>query len=168
MARKREDNLNPIKTLSKEEAKARGSKGGKASVIARREKKTLAETLSKFLQMQPTGKSKTHLEQLGLQDNEITNQALFAISVFKNGCSGNNKAMEMIAEIIDGNKKKDLEIERQKQEIERLKLEQEKLRRELGQGTDTYEDLTPLAELIKLTPEEIKSIEGKNAVDKLE
>lgn len=144
------DNLKKFDTnQSREQAKKNGAKGGKASGEAKRQKKTLAETLNKFLQMQPTGKSKAQLEQLGLQDNEITNQALFAISVFKNGCSGNNKAMEMIAEIIDGNKKKDLEIERQKQEIERLKLEQEKLRRELGQGADTYEDLTPLAELLK-------------------
>lgn len=149
MAKKRkEDNLVNI-YLTHEQAVENGRKGGKASVEAKRQKKTLAETLNKFLQMQPTGKSKAQLEQLGLQDNEITNQALFAISVFKNGCSGNNKAMEMIAEIIDGNKKKELEIKRQKQEIERLKLEQEKLKRELGQGKDSYEDLIPLSELLK-------------------
>lgn len=149
MSRGNPKNLIPNSQRTPKELKEMTSKGGKRSGEIRREKKTLAETLNKFLQMQPTGKSKTQLEQLGLQADEITNQALFAISVFKNGCSGNNKAMEMIAEIIDGNKKKDLEIEKQKQEIERLKLEQEKLRQELGQGKDSYEDLTPLAELLK-------------------
>lgn len=36
-------NLKPIKTLSKEEAKKRGSKGGKNSVKSRQEKKKLSE-----------------------------------------------------------------------------------------------------------------------------
>ena len=34
--------------------------------------------------------------------------------------------------------------------------------------TTSFEDLTPLADMLKLTPEEIKSIEGANATDKLE
>lgn len=149
MSRGNLKNLIPNSQRTPKELKEMTSRGGKRSGEVRREKKTLAETLNKFLQMQPVGKDKKELENLGMEANEITNQALFAISVFKNGCSGNNKAMEMIAEIIDGNKKKDLEIEKQKQEIERLKLEQEKLRQELGQGKDSYEDLISLAELLK-------------------
>lgn len=34
--------------------------------------------------------------------------------------------------------------------------------------TTSFEDLTPLADMLKLTPEEIKSIGGVNATDKLE
>lgn len=34
--------------------------------------------------------------------------------------------------------------------------------------TTSFEDLTPLADMLKLTPEEIKGIEGANASDKLE
>lgn len=34
--------------------------------------------------------------------------------------------------------------------------------------TTSFEDLTPLADMLKLTSEEIKSIEGANATDKLE
>lgn len=135
--------------LSHEQAVENGRKGGKASVEAKRKKKSLTEVMQKFLELKPVGKSKTQLEQLGLQDDEINNMALFMVSVFKNGCSGNNKAMEMIAEIIDGNKKRELENERLKAEIKRLELEQEKLKKELGQNTDNFEDLTTLAELLK-------------------
>jgi len=42
-------NLVPIKTLSNDEAKKRGSKGGKASVVARREKKLMSQIYGEFL-----------------------------------------------------------------------------------------------------------------------
>lgn len=42
-----EENLKPIVTLSSEEAKKRGSAGGKASVEARREKKLFKEEILK-------------------------------------------------------------------------------------------------------------------------
>lgn len=53
MARKQDENLKPIKKgeLSREEAKRRGAKGGVASGVARREKKTMAQTLELFLSM---------------------------------------------------------------------------------------------------------------------
>ena len=44
-----EQNLKPIKSLSSEEAKRRGSLGGKASVEARKEKKLFKEELTKRL-----------------------------------------------------------------------------------------------------------------------
>ena len=43
------ENLKPIRELSKEEAKKRGSAGGKASVQARREKKFFKEEIEKQL-----------------------------------------------------------------------------------------------------------------------
>lgn len=42
-------NLKPIKTLSKEEAKKRGSKGGKKSVESRREKKLMSQIYADIL-----------------------------------------------------------------------------------------------------------------------
>lgn len=53
MSRKQDENLKPIKKgeLSREEAKRRGAKGGVASGVARREKKTMAQTLELFLSM---------------------------------------------------------------------------------------------------------------------
>jgi erythromycin esterase-like protein len=43
------ENLKPIRELSKEEAKKRGSAGGKASVQARREKKYFKEEIERQL-----------------------------------------------------------------------------------------------------------------------
>lgn len=147
-------NLIPIKTLTKEQAKKRGAAGGKASAEAKKKRKTLVDTLKTFLDMQAVGGNLRELEKYGFEDDNTTNQVYFAVSVFKNGCNGNTKAMEMIAEIIDGDKKKELEIERQKQEIERLTLECEKLRREMNVGADSYEDLTPLAEKLNWEDDE--------------
>ena len=144
---KQKANLKPIKTLSKEEAKIRGSKGGKNSVKSRQEKKELKTLLQEILKMQPTDKKKEELEEKGFSGN-ITNKTLFAVSLFDNGLLGHNKAIDILLEAIDGNEKKDLEIERLRAEKEKAELECEKLKRDLGNGSDSFEDLTPLADLI--------------------
>ena len=51
--------------------------------------------------------------------------------------------------IMAHNEKRKLELKKAKEEIARLKLEQEKLKRELGNGSEDFEDLTPLAELLR-------------------
>ncbi len=60
-----EKNLKPIKTLSKEEAKRRGSKGGKKSVEVRREKKTIQTLLKDLLNNQC--KDNPRFEELALK-----------------------------------------------------------------------------------------------------
>lgn len=54
----KEENLKPIKKgeLSKDEAKTRGSKGGKRSAEVRREKKTMKEMLDYLLSKEITNK----------------------------------------------------------------------------------------------------------------
>ena len=49
--RKTDENLIPTNKRSKEEARELGRKGGVASGVARREKKTMAQTLELFLSM---------------------------------------------------------------------------------------------------------------------
>lgn len=127
---KQKANLKPRKTLSKEEAKTLGSKGGKNSVKSRQEKKELQTLLQEILKMQPTDKKKKYLEKKGFS-GEITNKTLFAVSLFDNGLLGHNKAIDILIDAIDGNQRKDLENERLKQEITRLELEQMKLKKEL-------------------------------------
>lgn len=145
---KQKANLKPRKTLSKDEAKTLGSKGGKNSVKSRQEKKELKTLLQEILKMQPTDKKKKYLEEKGFSGN-ITNKTLFAVSLFDNGLLGHNKAIDILLEAIDGNEKKDLEIERLKAERDKAELECEKLKRDLGNGSDSFEDLTPLADLIR-------------------
>ncbi len=49
--RKQDENLIPTNQRSKTEAREMGRKGGKASGVARRERKTMMETLNLFLSM---------------------------------------------------------------------------------------------------------------------
>ena len=145
---KQKANLKPRKTLSKEEAKTLGSKGGKNSVKSRQEKKELKTLLQEILKMQPSDKKKEELEEKGFS-GDITNKTLFAVSLFDNGLLGHNKAIEILLDAIDGNEKKDLEIARLKAEKDKAELECEKLKRDLGNGSESFEDLTPLADLIR-------------------
>lgn len=162
MVRKGESNLIPTNRRSKEEARELGQKGGKRSGEIRREKKTQKEQLELLLSLplqdvkDKNGRSfkQQAMVLTGLSEEELDNQMALNIAMFKLVLSGGKGAVQAYSLIFDKiagqyDKKKDLEIEKQKQEIERLKLEQEKLRQELGQGKDSYEDLTPLAELLK-------------------
>jgi len=49
MPRDKTANLRPIRALSKDEAKKRGSAGGKKSVVARHEKKLMSQIYGEFL-----------------------------------------------------------------------------------------------------------------------
>ena len=71
------ENLKPIETLSKEEAKKRGSKGGKASVKARRERKAMKEQLEMLLKLPlKNEKLKKQIADLGVNKKEIDNQKI--------------------------------------------------------------------------------------------
>lgn len=89
---KREDNLKYIKKgqLSNEEAKKRGSKGGKKSVEVRRAKKTMKEMLDYLLEKEITntkGEKASTLEAI-------------SVSLIKQAMSGNTKAFEVIRDTI--------------------------------------------------------------------
>lgn len=143
------ENLIPTNKRSKEEARELGAKGGKKSGEVRKQKAELKKLFMQYAQMRPTDKEKKKLGEMGYDENEVTNLTHFVVNLFKNGEKGNPKALELSYDILIENNKKELELEKAKQEIERLKLEQEKLKRDLGNGSDSFEDLTPLAELIR-------------------
>lgn len=134
---------------SHEEASKNGRKGGIKSGEVRREKAELKKLFMQYAQMQPSQKEKSQLVQMGFKEDELTNMTSYVVSLFKNGAKGNSKALELSFELLSENNKKELENQKLKAEIERIKLEQEKLRQELGQDKDSYEDLQPLAELLK-------------------
>ena len=144
-----EQNLIPNNRRSKKEVRENASKGGKKSGEVRKQKAELKKLFMQYAQMRPTDKEKKKLGEMGYDENEVTNLTHFVVSLFKNGEKGNPKALELSYDILIENNKKELELEKAKQEIERLKLEQEKLKRDLGNGSDSFEDLTPLADLIR-------------------
>jgi hypothetical protein len=144
-----EQNLIPTNKRSKKEARELGAKGGKRSGEVRKQKAELKKLFMQYAQMRPTDKDKKKLIEMGYEENELTNLTSYVVDLFKNGRKGNPKALELSYDILIENNKKELELEKAKQEIERLKLEQEKLKRDLGNGSESFEDLTPLADLIR-------------------
>ena len=86
--RKREDNLLPIR--SEKEARERGAKGGKASGIARRKKKTMRELLEIAMEL-PSG-------------DKTTAEAITAALLDK-ALSGDVKAYEVVRDTLGENPK---------------------------------------------------------------
>lgn len=144
-----EQNLIPNSQRSPSELKAMTSKGGKRSGEVRKQKAELKKLFMQFANMRPTEKESKQLVAMGFDNKDLTNMTAYVVSLFKNGAKGNSKALEIGVDLLMDNNKKELENERLKQEIERLKLEQEKLKRDLNMGENSFEDLTPLKDLLK-------------------
>lgn len=144
-----EQNLKPYNKLTEKEQRELVVKGGKASGKARKEKAELKKLFMQYAQMRPTEKDKKKLIEMGYEESELTNLTSYVVDLFKNGRKGNPKALELSYDILIENNKKELELEKAREEIARLKLEQEKLKRELGNGSEDFEDLTPLVDLLK-------------------
>ena len=144
-----EQNLIPTNKRSKEEVRKNSSKGGKKSGEVRKQKAELKKLFMQFANMRPTEKESKQLVAMGFDDESLTNMTAYVVSLFKNGAKGNSKALEIGVDLLMDNNKKELENQRLKEEIARLKLEQEKIKRDLNMGENGFEDLTPLADLIK-------------------
>lgn len=144
-----EHNLIPTNKRSKEEARKLGAKGGKRSGEVRKEKAELRKLFMQFVNMRPTEKESKQLVAMGFDDENLTNMTAYVVSLFKNGAKGNSKALEIGVDLLMDNNKKELENQRLKEEIARLKLEQEKIKRDLNMGENGFEDLEPLADLIR-------------------
>ena len=144
-----EQNLIPTNKRSKEEVRKNSSKGGKKSGEVRKQKAELKKLFMQFANMRPTEKESKQLVAMGFDSKDLTNMTAYVVSLFKNGAKGNSKALEIGVDLLMDNNKKELENERLKEEIARLKLEQEKIKRDLNMGENSFEDLTPLADLIR-------------------
>ncbi len=97
-----EKNLQPIKTLTKEEAKKRGSNGGKASVESRRKRKAMREQLESLLNM-PVKNTKLKAQissQLGIKSGDIDNQMAITVALYQKALRGDTKAYELIRDTI--------------------------------------------------------------------
>lgn len=142
-------NLIPTNKRSKEEARELGAKGGKKSGEVRKQKSELKKIFIQYAKMRPTDKEAKQLQDVGFEENDLTNMTFFAVSLLKNAEKGKSKALELAYEMLNDNNKKELEVLKLQEEIEKLKLEKKKIEREIGIGKDNFEDLTPLAELIR-------------------
>jgi len=88
-----EQNLKPIVTLSNEEAKKRGSAGGKKSVEVRRQRKALREIMINFSNGKLKEKQlKKRMQELGFADEDITNKTAVGVGLWKEAVKGNVNA----------------------------------------------------------------------------
>lgn len=93
------DNLKPIQKgeLTKEEAKKRGSNGGKASAKKKRQQKTFKEMFNAFSQQLITNEQlKEKLKENGISDEDMTNKTAMMFSMYLEAVKGNTKAFEIV------------------------------------------------------------------------
>ena len=95
-----EQNLNPIVTLSKEEAKRRGSKGGKASVESRRRKKDMKQKMKALLELPAAANDREQLEALGVSPDDMDNEMVLVMSMFLGAAQGDTKAFDRVIQIL--------------------------------------------------------------------
>lgn len=149
MARKKEDNLIPYTSdQSREEASKNGRKGGIASGIARRKKKSMKE-LAKMVNSLPLSEqSKKNLPDEFKNEEDATYQLGFILKVYAQAVKGDVKAMRLWIDLSNPYSE-----ERDKLELKKLKAEINKLNNEINSSKD-IEDLTPLIDLLGVKEED--------------
>lgn len=96
-----EENLKPIRTLSREEAKKRGSAGGKASAKAKKKRKAMKEQMEMLLNLPlKDEQTRAFLEKMGIDTESMDNQMALVVSTFQNAIRGDMKAVNIVREII--------------------------------------------------------------------
>lgn len=125
-------NLKPMNQRSKDEARVLGSKGGKASGVARRKKAELKKALNIILTSQVhQPKLAMLLEEMGFENSY---EMAIVFSMANKATQGDVRAAEWISKLMD-NEKDDLDRKEQRERIKSLKLDN-KERAEANKITD--------------------------------
>lgn len=94
-------NLKSIGDLTTEKQREITSKGGKASVKAKRERKAMKEQMQMLLSLPlKDDRAKAKFEELGINTDDMDNQMALIVSTYKQALKGNMNAMNVIREII--------------------------------------------------------------------
>lgn len=136
-----ESNLIPFTSeQNREEAAKNGKKGGKASGVARRRKKTFKQLMSCYLELQPVDPElKNELQQAGVDPEDITNKALLVQSMFNTAINGDVNAAKLVMSMIS----EDIHHEE-------LRLKQKELKHKLeSKRNDNSEALQKLDEVLE-------------------
>lgn len=140
-----ENNLIPIEHLSKEEAKRRGSAGGKKSGLARRRKKALKSLMNDLLSSEVFDTNiYNQTAAMGISPEDMSYGAAIVAAMVKEAAEGNVKAFNAITDLIgEGSNAERVKIQRRQ-----LKLQENKA------SSDTGND-GRLAELIEGLKEDV-------------
>lgn len=96
-----EQNLKPFSKEKREISVKCGSKGGKASGKAKRERKAMREQMEMLLSLPlKDGSLKRQIEELGIADKNIDNQMALIIATWNKAMKGDMTALNQIREII--------------------------------------------------------------------
>ena len=96
-----EQNLIPNSKRSPEELREMTKRGGKKSGEVRRKRKTIREQLE-FLMSLPIQDevTKEKLEKMGIKSDNMDNQMLMNVSLYKQALKGNTKAIEIVRDTL--------------------------------------------------------------------
>lgn len=109
-----ESNLIPMSRRSKEEVRAIGSKGGKASVKSRRRKKNLKEKMELLLSLPAADNDKAQLAAMGVDDADMDNEMVLATSMLLAALNGDTKAFDRVIDIVGKSvQREELELKKQ-------------------------------------------------------
>ena len=94
-------NLVPMDQRSKEEARMLGEKGGIASGVARRRKRSLREAAYLYLSLPPTDKRRWNkLARKGLAPEEIDNQMAMIVGLTEQAVLGDARAAKVLIDLL--------------------------------------------------------------------
>lgn len=95
------NNIENLKTLSTEKAREIGSKGGKASVKARKKKKFIKEQLEQLMLLDLNEcKLKDNMRKLGIPEEELTIQNAMCVSLVQQTLNGSIRAFQVIRDTL--------------------------------------------------------------------
>lgn len=96
----REENLIPFNELTEEQHRKLASKGGKASVIARKNKKAMKEIMENLLKIPVNDENvKEKMREMGIDNEDINNQTAMLVKLMNKALKGDLRAIDMIREI---------------------------------------------------------------------
>ena len=153
------NNANLRKDFTKEELSENGRKGGLASAKSKKEKKTFKQLMELWGEAPATEETRKQLLKAGFDADNLQQKNVLLLHLLEQSKKGSTKATEALISYLEESKEQKLEIKKLKEEIKKLELEQEKLKLQAGLNND-IEDLQPLAELLKLTSEDLQETEN--------
>ena len=96
-----EQNLIPFDRRSESEAREYGRKGGRASGVSRRRKRSLKDAAEYYLSMPPTDLERWNsMSLMGVDPEDIDNQMAMIIGLTEKAISGDAKAAKVIIDLL--------------------------------------------------------------------
>lgn len=155
-------NLKPVRT--KEEAKERGHNGGVKSGEARRRKRDMKSALNLLLDMAAWGPNMlAHMSEMGIEEDEQTNQMAVLVSMLTEAQHGNVRAAEFLRDTAGRNydRNRDYKL---RQKAEARAADEFEYRKQKEAGIEyEIEDLSDIEEAVYGSEgdEQVRQAEGE-------